>query len=363
MEEYKKVIVFTGGGTAGHVTPNIALIEKFHESGWNIHYIGSRDGIEKNIISNIPFAFYYAIHCDKIRRYFSWRHFLAPYRIMLGLFQSFFILRRIRPSIIFSKGGYVSFPVCVAAKLLGISVIVHESDLSPGLANQVSFPFARLIFVSMEKTVESFKNPKNVIVSGSPVRSSFAKASKDKGLRLLDFAEEKPILLVFGGGLGSEFLNKAVHDLLPKIHKDYNIVHLTGKDKSDTSLNGQYENYRQFEYLHDEFADVLAASDFVIARAGANSIYEVMLMEKPAILVPLSLAASRGDQMQNALYFQSVGAAIVMKEEELSAEFVMIRLIFLQRHKENIIENIKKLNLKNGTEEIFRLINLVVEHG
>lgn len=346
-----KRIFFTGGGTAGHVTPNIALIERMLEQGWDVHYIGSSGGIEESIVADLPIKFH-AIATGKLRRYFSWQNFLDPLKILYGLMQSLWLCLRLRPSIVFSKGGFVAVPIVVGAWLCRIPVIAHESDITPGLANKLCFPFVRHVCVNFQETEKylggasvepSDKNaasgvPK-VIVTGSPVRKALLEGNAERGRAFLGFSHTRPILLVFGGSLGAKAINEWVWDSLSDLLAHYQIVHIVGEGNINASaasgLEAEKESlqgYCQKEFLQSEFGDVLKASNLVLSRAGANSIYELLLMRKPHILVPLTARVSRGDQIINAQIFEAKGMSR-MVEEDMLASTNIVQVI------ENAIEN------------------------
>ncbi len=312
-----KRIVLTGGGTAGHVSPNLALLPALRAEGWEVEYIGSPTGIEKSLVTSkgVPF---HAIASGKLRRYFDWRNFSDPFRIILGTVQAFFILLRRRPRVVFSKGGFVSVPVVFAAWLLRIPALIHESDLSPGLANRLCEPFARRVCYSFAETVRHLPKEK-AVHTGTPVRPELLQGDASRGLQAAGFpidAAGKPVLLVMGGSLGSRALNQAVRSVLPELTRRFRIIHLCGKGGRESALDA-IDDYRQFEFLGDELPDILAASELVLSRAGANALFELLLLRKPNLLVPLSRAASRGDQILNAAAFERLGYSRVVQEEEL----------------------------------------------
>jgi UDP-N-acetylglucosamine--N-acetylmuramyl-(pentapeptide) pyrophosphoryl-undecaprenol N-acetylglucosamine transferase len=264
-------IMFTGGGSAGHVTPNLAVIKKFQAENWQIVYVGSAQGIEKEIISktNLP---YYAIASGKLRRYFSWQNFLDPFKILFGIMQAFFICRRLKPQVVFSKGGFVAFPVVVGAWLNRIPVFIHESDLTPGFANRLSFPLATRVLLTFAETKKYFSDQCKLVISGTPIRANLLQGDAERGRQLCHFKTSKPILLIIGGGLGADNVNQAIRHALPKLLPHYQIIHLCGKNKTDAKFN-QLPGYQQFDYVTDELADLFACADLIITRAGANSIY------------------------------------------------------------------------------------------
>ena len=309
-----KKIVLTGGGTAGHVTPNIALLPHLKESGFDVSYIGSYDGIEKKLISDFEVP-YYGIATGKFRRYFDLKNFTDPFRVLKGFAEAKKYLKAIRPDILFSKGGFVSVPVVRAAASLGIPCIIHESDMTPGLANKLCIPVAAKVCCNFPETYNMLPEGKAVL-TGSPIREELATGSKETGLNLCNFHNMKPVIMVIGGSLGAANVNICVRKALPELLEKYQIVHLCGKDKIDNLLLDT-PGYKQFEYVKEELKDLFAMADIVISRAGANAICELLALKKPNLLIPLSAKASRGDQILNANSFMSQGFSMVLPEEDL----------------------------------------------
>jgi UDP-N-acetylglucosamine--N-acetylmuramyl-(pentapeptide) pyrophosphoryl-undecaprenol N-acetylglucosamine transferase len=349
-----KKIVFTGGGTAGHVTPNLALIDLLQGDGWQIDYIGSNHSIEKTMITatNIP---YHSISSGKLRRYFNWKNFSDPFKILYGIIQSFFLLRRLEANIVFSKGGFVAFPVVVAAWLNRIPCIAHESDLSPGLANRLSFPFVSKICLNFEPAKTHFKNMNKVEVTGSPIRKELFLGNMQKGLAICGFNTERPCLMIVGGSQGANALNQCIRQSLERLTQHYQVIHLCGKDKvASAYLN--VSGYFQMEYADKELPDLFAASDLIISRAGANSLCEILALGKPHILVPLPRKASRGDQIQNAHYFQQMGISQIIWEEQLSPDTLIAAITQVEQEKQEIIEKINALNIRSAGNKIVTII-------
>lgn len=348
------MIVFTGGGTAGHVAPNMALIRKLSHKNWDIVYIGSADGIEKQMIRplNIPF---YSVSSGKLRRYLSVKNLFAPFKIILGVLHAFFLLYKLKPDVVFSKGGFVAFPVVVGAWLNRIPVVAHESDMSPGLANRLCFPFVNKICLTFDAGRTHFKKQDKIEVTGTPIREQLFAGSSIRGLELCGFNSEKPCLLVIGGSLGAGSINHCIRDALPQLTKNYQIIHLCGKGKVDPSLSN-FSGYKQLEYANDELADLFAAASVVISRAGANSLYELLALGKPHILIPLSAEVSRGDQIQNAAYFKGLGISLVIEDRSLNGDTLLKTLYDLEYNKTEIIRKINALNIKSATEEIVAII-------
>ena len=323
-----KHIVLTGGGTAGHVTPNIALIPKLKEAGYKISYIGSYDGMERKLIEDLGIP-YYGISSGKLRRYFDPKNFSDPFRVVKGYFEAKKLLKKLKPNVVFSKGGFVSVPVVLAAKACKVPALIHESDMTPGLANKLCIPSAATVCCNFPETVKCLPENKAVL-TGTPIRQELLSGDAREGLKFCGFNAAKPVILVIGGSLGSVAVNNAVRSILPELLKDFQVIHLCGKDKLDASLNGT-EGYVQFEYIKDELPDLFAAADLIISRAGANAICEISALAKPNILIPLSANASRGDQILNAvtteipflwLCQQSAGKAIFSSGSFSPADFL-----------------------------------------
>ncbi|MGD7051758.1 MULTISPECIES: undecaprenyldiphospho-muramoylpentapeptide beta-N-acetylglucosaminyltransferase [Bacillaceae] len=348
-----KKIVFTGGGSAGHVTPNIAIMNKLKAAGWDITYIGSRKGIEEDIIGkeDIPF---HGISSGKLRRYFDWKNFSDPLRIIKGAMEALMILRKVKPKVVFSKGGFVTVPVVMAAKMLKIPVIIHESDITPGLANKIATKFATRVFVTFDETLNHFPSDK-VLFTGSPIREELFKGKAQEGRAWLGFHEKKPILTIMGGSLGAKKINETLRQVLTPLTEQYQIVHLCGKGNMDRSLEG-VKGYKQFEYINQELPDVLAASEFIISRAGANSIFEFLALRKPMLLIPLSRNASRGDQILNAQSFEKKGFAKVLFEEDLTTETLLTQLEALKNDKVQLQNNMSEDSAPNTLEIILKEI-------
>lgn len=346
----QRTILFTGGGSAGHVTPNIALIEYFLKLGWDAVYIGSYHGIERDIIKPLGIP-YYGIATGKLRRHFSWRTFMTPWQVLLGIYQAFCLCRRIKPAVVFSKGGFVAFPVVVAAWLTRIPCVGHESDLTPGLANRLSFPFIKKICVTFPEGATYFKDKEKVLVTGTPIREALLQGNAARGLAFCGFSTDKPVLLIYGGGLGAENINRNIRVILQDLLKEFQVVHICGKHKMDKAYQG-ISGYLQYEYLNAELADVMACAYFVISRAGANSICELLALRKPHILIPLSKKASRGDQLINADYFAKQGLSIVILEEALTGTLLLNTLRELVQQQQQIQQRLSHYPMLNSVELI-----------
>lgn len=348
-----KRIVLTGGGTAGHVTPNIALLPKLQELGYKIDYIGSYDGIEKKLIESYEIP-YHGISSGKLRRYFDVKNFTDPFKVLKGYGQAVRILKKLKPNIVFSKGGFVSVPVVLAAKHCKIPVIIHESDITPGLANKLAIPSATKVCCNFPETLQYLPKGK-AILTGSPIRSELLKGDKVQAYRFGGFTETKPIMLVIGGSIGSVFINQIVREALPELLKKYQVIHLCGKGNLEESLNNT-QGYAQYEYIKDELKDLFAAADIVVSRAGANAICELLALHKPNILIPLSAAASRGDQILNAKSFEKQGFSYVIEEEKLTKDLLLASIENVYENRETYKQAMKKSSQMDSVETVIQLI-------
>lgn len=348
-----KRIVLTGGGTAGHVTPNIALLPKLRELGYDIQYIGSYDGIEKKLIEELGVP-YHGIASGKLRRYFDVKNFSDPFRVAKGFFQAKKLLKQLKPDIIFSKGGFVSVPVVQAAKTQHIPVIIHESDMTPGLANRLAIPAASKVCCNFPETIPHLPEGK-AVVTGSPIREELRSGNRLSALKFCGFTADKPVLLIIGGSLGSVAVNNAIRGILPELLKSFQVIHLCGKGNLDESLEGT-TGYVQYEYIKKELADLFALADVVVSRAGANAICELLELRKPNLLIPLSAAASRGDQILNAASFQKQGFSVVLQEEELTPELLLSSILDLYENRQAYVAAMDKSSASNAVNTIISLI-------
>ena len=348
-----KRIILTGGGTAGHVTPNIALIPKLCELGYDIQYIGSYNGIEKDLIE--PFGIpYHGISSGKLRRYFSVQNFTDPFRVVKGFGEARKLIKDLKPDVIFSKGGFVSVPVVLAGKRCKVPVIIHESDMTPGLANKIAIPSAVKVCCNFPETLECLPKGKAVL-TGSPIRQELLSGNKIAAMDLCGFSADKPVILVIGGSLGSVVVNNAVRQSLPELLKEFQIIHLCGKGKMDESLKDT-KGYCQFEYIKDELRDIFALADLVISRAGANAICELLALRKPNLLIPLSAKASRGDQILNARSFERQGFSMVLEEEELTGESLVKAVHTLYNNRGSYIDAMRDSGQHDSINTIISLI-------
>lgn len=349
-----KKIVLTGGGTAGHVTPNIALLPSLREAEYDIHYIGSYDGIEKRLIEDYEIP-YYGISTGKFRRYFDLKNFTDPIRVMKGYAEARKIMKQIKPDIVFSKGGFVSVPVVRAAHSLGIPCIIHESDMTPGLANKLCIPVAEKVCCNFPETLQMLPEEKAVL-TGSPIRAELRQGNRIAALDLCGFTANKPVIMVIGGSLGAAAINKAVREALPKLLEDFQIIHICGKEKIDNLLLN-VPGYKQFEYVKAELKDLFALADVVISRAGANAICELLALKKPNVLIPLSAKSSRGDQLLNARSFEAQGFSLVIDEDDLADSVLIEKVHEVYCSRQMYMNAMDKSNQLNSIQTIMGLIN------
>lgn len=348
-----KRIVMTGGGTAGHVTPNIALIPRLKKMGYEIHYIGTKDGIERGLIEAQGIS-YHSISAGKLRRYLDLKNLTDTFRVVRGFNDAMSVLRKLKPDVVFSKGGFVSCPVVWAAKMRGIPAIIHESDMTPGLANKLSIPFARKICYTFPETKNYIPKEKGVL-TGIPVRESLFSGKAELGKRLCGFNDKLPVMVIVGGSQGSQVLNNAIRGTLNELLRKFQICHMCGKGNVDQSLNN-LSGYKQFEYINEELPHVFAMADLVVSRAGATTIYELLALKKPNLLIPLSKQASRGDQILNSESFEKQGFSKVLMEEELNSKSFMENVEELYSGRTSYIKAMENSAVGNGTEKILELI-------
>ena len=351
-----KKIVLTGGGTAGHVTPNIALLPALKESGYEVTYMGSYDGIEKKLIAdfNIP---YVGISTGKFRRYLDPKNLTDPFRVIKGFSEARKFLKQYKPDVVFSKGGFVGVPVVRAAASLGIPCVIHESDMTPGLANKLCIPVAKKVCCNFPETLKLLPEEKAVL-TGTPIRVELSQGNKLAGLDMCGFSANKPVIMVIGGSLGAASVNKAVRETLPLLSEAFQIVHLCGKGKID-NLYLSTPGYKQFEYIKAELKDLFAMADIVISRAGANAICELLALKKPNILIPLPAASSRGDQLLNAASFESQGFSIVINEDDLTPQLLADKVHELYFNRQNYHDAMSKSGQMDSVKTIMKLLDEV----
>ena len=350
-----KKLLLTGGGTAGHVTPNIAMLPLLRKKGYDVAYIGSYNGIEKKLITeqNVP---YYGIATGKLRRYFDLKNFTDPFRVIKGCFEAKKLIKKLNPDVVFSKGGFVSVPVVLAAHRQHIPVIIHESDMTPGLANKICIPYASKVCCNFPETVAMIPDGKGVL-TGTPIRAELSKGDRQTGLDLCHFTSNKPVIMVIGGSLGAQHVNEAVRSILPSLLEKFQIVHLCGKGKVDESFYST-TGYYQFEYIDKELKDLFAAADIVVSRAGANAIFELLSLNKPNLLIPLPAGASRGDQILNAESFKKQGFSMVLSEDEMTNESLYLSICELYEKRAQYIDCMKK---SAGNDSINQIVSLISE--
>ncbi|WP_077624439.1 undecaprenyldiphospho-muramoylpentapeptide beta-N-acetylglucosaminyltransferase [Sediminibacillus massiliensis] len=348
-----KRILFTGGGTAGHVIVNLAVIPYFQREGWDIDYIGSKNGIEKELISRLDNVNYHAISTGKLRRYFSKENFKDPFKVLKGTMEAYRIIGKKKPSVIFSKGGFVSVPVLAAAWMRKTPAVIHESDYTPGLANKLAIPFAKKVLATFPETMQYLPEKKAEWI-GAVVREELFTGSRERGLALAKLNHQKPVLLIMGGSGGSHKINETVRGQLDQLLMEFQIIHICGKNNADWSIDRQ--GYTQFEYVNEELSDLFAATDYVLSRAGSNAIFEFLALRKPMLLIPLSRNASRGDQILNAQSFKKQGYATMVEEEELTDERLVRELKDLKENKETYLKNMRKYESREAKEQVIDII-------
>ena len=345
-----KRIVLTGGGTAGHVTPHLSLIPRLKEMGYEIHYIGT-NGIEKQMIAKIPDIQYHEVKSGKLRRYFSWQNFIDPFKVIWGALQS--AIARIKPDVCFSKGGFVSVPVVVGAWLCRVPTVCHESDLTPGLANRICTRFAKKVCTTFAECAKAI-GAKGVH-TGTPLRPELFTGSRAAGLALAGFDGSKPVLLMTGGSLGAQSVNKCLRDSLPQLLPHMDVLHLCGKGNLDESLK-ELKGYCQKEFLSEEMPDALAVADIVLSRAGSNTLSELLALQKPMLLVPYPKGASRGDQIENAKSYAAQGLARVLMQEDMTAQSMTEGVLNLLKEKDVLLKRLAEYPVKDGTDAVLKQI-------
>jgi UDP-N-acetylglucosamine--N-acetylmuramyl-(pentapeptide) pyrophosphoryl-undecaprenol N-acetylglucosamine transferase len=359
------VVVFTGGGTGGHVFPGLAVVEELLRR-WDgkAVWIGSSNGIENHILKNAGFPFY-GIAAGKLRRYFSFRNCTDVFRVILGWFQALHILKRLSPVLVFSKGGYVSVPVVYAARCLGIPVITHESDYDPGLATRMNSLVAGRILVAYQDTVGYFPDSRKtrVTVTGNPVRRAVLEGDGLRGKALIGVSPETSVVLFLGGSLGAEQINDLVDEIIKDLSQRVFVVHQTG-DASEAAGHGNNNNYLRKSFFGQEYPDILAAADLVVCRAGAGTLWEAAVLGRPAVLIPLGRDGSRGDQLRNAELFHKIGGMTVLSPEQQNPAD-LLRVIYSllddQDRRDSISAALCDMVGGNAAETITGIIEDVIE--
>ena len=349
----RKIIVLTGGGTLGHVTPHMALIPHLQEKGYEIHYIGTETGMEVEKIRSIPGITYHAVKTGKLRRYFSWQNFVDPFRVLAGAFQSAHLMGKLHPNVVFSKGGFVAVPVVFGAWIHRVPVLCHESDLTPGLANKLCKPFATRMVTTFPECAEALGSKAEVV--GTPLRPDLFSGSREAGLAMAGFDGKKPVLLMMGGSSGAQSVNKALRDALPELTKDFDVLHLCGRGNLAPELQGT-PGYTQIEFLDRELPDVLACADLVLSRAGSNALMEFQALDKPMLLVPYPKGASRGDQILNAQSMEKRGLCKVLLQENMTAETLTQALRETWAERDMLRAAVKAAPPANATDRVLEII-------
>lgn len=351
-----KKIVLTGGGTLGHVTPHLALIPHLKEKGYDIHYVGTEKGMEAAKIQSVPGVTYHAVKSGKLRRYFSWQNFIDPFKVLAGAVQSAALMGKIKPDVVFSKGGFVAVPVVFGAWLNRIPVVCHESDLTPGLANKLCKPFARRFATTFPECAKALGDKAEM--TGTPLRPELFSGSRAKGLSLFGFDGSKPVLLMMGGSSGAQAVNKALRDALPQLAGKFDVAHICGKGNIDAALEGT-PGYTQVEFLDADLPDALAACDLVLSRAGANALCEFQALGRPLLLVPYPKEASRGDQILNAQSYEKRGLCRVLLQENMTADTLVAALEKTWADREALTKAVKAAPPADGTKRVLELIEEV----
>jgi UDP-N-acetylglucosamine--N-acetylmuramyl-(pentapeptide) pyrophosphoryl-undecaprenol N-acetylglucosamine transferase len=357
MKTIMKKILLTGGGTAGHVTPNIALIPGLKSAGFDIHYVGTRAGMERGLVEKAGLP-YHCISAGKLRRYFDFKNFTDAFRIAVGFIQSILLLIKLRPALLFSKGGFVSCPAVWAAWLCRVPAVIHESDITPGLANKLSMPFVKKICFSFPETEAHLPASKRVM-TGLPVRAELFGGDAATGRELCGFEDGKPVIMVIGGSLGASAVNEAVRGGLDKLLVDFNVCHICGKGNRAPGGRG---GYCQFEYAGEELPDLFAMADVVISRAGATTLFELLALCKPALLIPLGTAASRGDQILNAESFEKLGYCKVLSQDGLTGAILAESVKrFFDEDKDRCIDAMKRAVSVKAVDRVLDVVKRLVD--
>ncbi len=351
-----KKIVLTGGGTMGHVTPNLALLPHLLKKGYEVHYIGTETGMEADKLRSIPDVQYHAVKTGKLRRYFDWKNFTDPFRVIAGAFQSAHLMGKIKPDVCFSKGGFVAVPVVVGAWLHRIPVVCHESDLTPGLANKLCKPFVKKVATTFPECAAALGGKAEAV--GTPLRPELFQGSRSRGLTRLGFAGEKPVLLMMGGSLGAQAVNKALREALPKLLPVFDVAHICGKGNLDPALEGT-AGYVQMEFLSAELPDVFACTDLVLSRAGSNALMEFQALARPLLLVPYPKGASRGDQILNAQSLEKRGLCRVLLQENMTADTLTDALMQTWADRDVLTAAVKAAPPADGTMRVLEMIEEV----
>ena len=348
-----KRIVLTGGGTAGHVSPHLAVLPYLLKEGYDVHYIGTRDGIEHQLM-DLPGVTYHTVKSGKLRRYHDWKNFTDPFRVIAGAFQSARLMRTLKPDVLFSKGGFVSVPVVFGAWLHHVPTLCHESDLTPGLANRICSRFADKVAATFPECAKTLG--KKGVLTGTPLRDGLFLGKREKGLAFAGFDGKKPVLLMMGGSLGAQSVNRVLRAILPELTREMDVIHICGKGNLDEKLKVT-RGYFQAEFVQDELPDVIAAADLVLSRAGSNALCEFAALHKPMLLVPYPKGASRGDQILNAESYRARGLCQVLLQENMNEQSLLNALKRLYTDREQLSRALSQEGTLNGTQKILDLIH------
>ena len=348
-----KRIVLTGGGTAGHVTPHLAILPHLLAEGYEVHYIGTEGGIEHKMMS-LPGVTYHAVKSGKLRRYFDWKNFTDPFRVIAGCFQAAHLMRKLRPDVCFSKGGFVSVPVVIGAWLHGVPVLCHESDLTPGLANKICARFAKRVAATFPECAKSLGS--KAVCTGTPLRPELFSGDRARGLAHFGLAGRKPVLLMMGGSLGAQSVNRALREALPRLLEKFEVLHIAGKGNLDESLKG-LDGYYQVEFLSEELPDAMAAADYILSRAGSNALCEFQALGKPMLLIPYPKGASRGDQILNAASYEKRGLARVLPQDQMTPDSLEQAIMELVRDGDSLRAALHDAPPADGTMAVLKLIH------
>ncbi len=348
-----KKIVLTGGGTLGHVTPHLALIPRLKEKGYEIHYVGTENGMEAPKMRSVEGVTYHAVKSGKLRRYHDWKNFTDPFRVIAGAFQSAHLMGKIKPDVVFSKGGFVAVPVVFGAWLRGIPVLCHESDLTPGLANKLCKPFAKRFATTFPECAEALG--KKAEMTGTPLRPELFSGSREKGLKLAGFDGSKPVMLMMGGSSGAQSVNACLREALDELTKDFDVLHICGKGNLDAALEGK-AGYCQIEFVDADLPDVLACADLVLSRAGANALCEFQALGRPMLLIPYPKGASRGDQILNAKSLEKRGLCRVLMQEDMTKESLTQAVRDTWADRDSLTEALKNAPPADGTGRVLEMI-------
>lgn len=350
-------MVMTGGGTAGHVMPNLALIPHLQETGWEIHYIGTKEGMERGLVEPLKGITYHAIRSGKLRRYFSMRNLSDPFRVLAGAWEAQRIIGAIKPKLVFAKGGFVSVPVAYGAWLHHVPLLLHESDITLGLANKLCAPVAKVVCTTFPEAAIALGQ--KGVCTGTPLRPELMCGRRGDGLALCGFSADRPVLMMMGGSLGATSVNAVLRAALPLLTLRFQVLHVCGKGNLDDSLNG-LPGYKQFAFLQQELPHAFAAADVLLSRAGSNTLSEILALRKPALLVPYPATASRGDQIANAHSMERRNLAAVLPQEQLTPETLAKGIADLYERRGEYIAAMETVDNGDGTRDVLEQINRIV---